>query len=147
MTEKTRKLMILSLLPIAIIWAIYNMGGKEKNFVTDQQELAAAKHNVIEHLNKLDSELIDKYSKLSWGSDPFFRGTHTTAVKSANIQPGWHLAGIIYNETNPHAVINNKIVQNGDSVDGAEIITIEKDRVVLQKNGSEFTLSILRDKS
>ncbi len=148
MSEKTRKIIIICLLPLAIIWAINNISDKSKDNPADQQELTASKHSAIAHSNKLDSNLIEEYNQLKWGADPFFKGAaeHKTKYSPNTIQ-SWHLAGILYNANNPHAVINSKIVKKGDSIEGAEIIKINKDRVILSKNGSKFTLSISKDES
>jgi len=148
MSEKTRKITVICLLPLAVIWAIYNISGNSKEVAIDQQELNPAMGNQVAQKNSLDPELVKKYDKLDWGSDPFFKGTVRQRTKfSQKTQQSWHLAGILFNNNNPHAVINNIIVKKGDSLDGAEVLEINKDRVILTKNGAQFTLSISKDGS
>jgi hypothetical protein len=52
------------------------------------------------------------------------------------------LNGIMYLEGAPRAIINNAMVEEGDTVDGAKVVKIEKRTVVLQQNGYDINLNI-----
>lgn len=53
------------------------------------------------------------------------------------------LNGIVYGEEGRWAIVNNRIVKEGDSLLGGEVVTITKDLVRIEKNdGSELTLSL-----
>lgn len=56
--------------------------------------------------------------------------------------PDFALNGIMYVEGAPRAIVNNSMVEVGDTVDGAKVLRIEKRSVVLQHSGSEITLSL-----
>jgi len=55
---------------------------------------------------------------------------------------GFILDGIMYIADRPRAIINNIIVGEGESVDGANVEEINKDNVVLKYNESEVTLKL-----
>ena len=55
------------------------------------------------------------------------------------------VAGIVYfNQENPSAIICDKIVHEGDMVDGYKVIKIHRDRVELEKNGESLTKRLRR---
>ena len=56
--------------------------------------------------------------------------------------PDLALNGIMYLETGPRAIINNKIVQEGDMVGGATVVLINKNSAILKYNDVEITLSL-----
>lgn len=66
-----------------------------------------------------------------------------TVVKVANAQyPDLVLNGIMYLEIGPRAIINDAIVEEGDTVKGARVTKINKKNVVLEYNNVEITLNL-----
>lgn len=66
-----------------------------------------------------------------------------TALKTMRSQDFAKLNGIVYGEQGKWAIINDKIVKEGDKLLGGEISSITKDLVTIEKNdGSEITLSL-----
>ncbi|MDP2981481.1 MAG: hypothetical protein Q8N67_05400 [Candidatus Omnitrophota bacterium] len=62
------------------------------------------------------------------------------AMKPQNIAK---LNGIVYGDENKWAIVNDKIVKEGDSLLGGEIISITRDFVKIEKkDGTELTLSL-----
>jgi len=57
-------------------------------------------------------------------------------------QPNLILNGIMYLTDNPKAIINNCIVGEGETVDGATVVTINRNNVVLNFNDTEITLKL-----
>ena len=57
-------------------------------------------------------------------------------------QPSLILNGIMYLTDNPKAIINNCIVSEGETVDGATVVKINKNNVVLNFNDTEITLKL-----
>tara|TARA_B100000315_G_C14444369_1_gene526128 strand:+ start:302 stop:985 length:684 start_codon:yes stop_codon:yes gene_type:complete len=55
---------------------------------------------------------------------------------------GFQLTGIIYNPNKPKAIINDTIKGVGDSIDGAKVIKITEEKVVLDDRGREVILDI-----
>jgi hypothetical protein len=70
------------------------------------------------------------------------RASVANAVKPApeTAGPEFRLNGIIYNEARPIAIVNGLTVRVGDEVNGATVISIERDRVTLSSNAQSKTL-------
>ena len=52
------------------------------------------------------------------------------------------LGGIVWSETEPRALVNDRILGVGSYVEGWSIKTIEEDRVVLEKDGATITITV-----
>jgi len=52
------------------------------------------------------------------------------------------LSGIVFGGGNPFAVINDKIVEEGDRIAEAKVVRIEKNRVTLHFEGEKITLTL-----
>ena len=76
----------------------------------------------------------DRSDKLAWGRNPF------VAFEEKAIEgTGFTLKGIsIGKGRKGYAFINDEIVRKGDKFMGYEIAEIEKDKVLLRKEGSSF---------
>jgi hypothetical protein len=58
---------------------------------------------------------------------------------AAPVKPSWPIAltvkAIFYNKTSPHALVNGRTVEAGDTIQGVLITGIEADRVLVSWNG------------
>ena len=79
-----------------------------------------------------------KVANASWGRDPFVPLTGDGLGKPADLK----LTAIIYNAKKPSAIVNNKIIYIGDSVDGQKVIDITKQYVILRGIGGSYKLEI-----
>ncbi len=52
------------------------------------------------------------------------------------------LGGIVWSETEPRALLNDRIVGTGGYVEGFSVVKIEQDRVLLEKDGATISLSV-----
>lgn len=82
--------------------------------------------------------LAEEAAKLSVERDPFFP---VPKVAASSIV----LNGILWDENKPTAIINNEIVQVGQSVNGKVIVGIRKDRVILSDGSKEFELKMYEE--
>ena len=55
---------------------------------------------------------------------------------------GFQLSGIIYNPNKPKAIINDILAGVGDDVDGAKVLKITEEKVVLEHKGREVILNM-----
>ena len=63
--------------------------------------------------------------------------------KEPVIQPNeFILSGIMHLEDGPRAIINNMRVSKGDDIDGAKVVSITDEAVVLKKQDSEIKLRL-----
>lgn len=151
MNEAMRKKMIYVLLGAAIIYGAANLPGgsdnkKEKAVV--EQPKPANKRLTAPPTQTID---VEYFSSLSWGSDPFYRESHDNATITRSDTPGktsrWILNGVVINDKATVAVVNKKIVHIGDKIGDARVVAITKDKVVLEQDGSEFSIHITKDES
>ena len=66
------------------------------------------------------------------------RGTHVPA--GADEMPALTVDGIIWEPNEQLALVNGQIVRAGDTVAGAKVKTVHRDRVVLEFQGNEVVL-------
>jgi hypothetical protein len=66
--------------------------------------------------------------------DPF---TSTPIINERNMQSGFALTGILWDEVKPLAIIDGEVVKKGDKVGSKVIVDIKEDRVILS-DGQEF---------
>ena len=52
--------------------------------------------------------------------------------------------GIVFSKTRPTAIINDKILAQGESFDGVSVVKIDKDSVEFEKNGQRWTQTVQR---
>ena len=58
--------------------------------------------------------------------------------------PALTVSGIAWGGSYPRAIINGKIVKIGDTIEGAEILEIKKEGVVVSYKGQEFTIPVAK---
>jgi hypothetical protein len=83
------------------------------------------------------------------GSDPFAliieedgqAKAGQAAPPAAKPLPNLVVQGLIWGGAFPQAIINNKVVKEGDIIEGARLLKVEKAGVSLLFEGREFTLS------
>ncbi len=147
MNEAKRKIIIYALLVAAIIYGLANFpGGTDKNHTDTSIDNPAPAAQKIPASAKQSID-IKYYSSLPWGSDPFCRyyaradnGNGSTDAPA----PQWTLNGVVINAKTTVAVINKNIVHVGDKIAGARVVDIQKDKVVMEQDGSQFSIQITR---
>ena len=50
--------------------------------------------------------------------------------------------GIVYSEENASAIVSNRIVHEGDMINGYKVAKIHRDKVEFEKNGKSFTKQV-----
>ncbi len=156
MTEAKRKQMMYGILVVAVIWGAWNLSQPRRTPRPVETQPVSQEVTVQEPtVEALPS--IDMAAKRSepWGRDPFTgkaarpsspRESNSASARmsenSARSGKGWSLTGIIDNGTMPFAFINGKMVKVGDLIDQARVVSIEKQKVTLSLNGSQFALKV-----
>ena len=104
--------------------------------------VSVAHDSIKESLSDLNRILPAKKAvHASWGRDPFVSFVPLTRdglVKPVNLK----LTAIIYNDKKPSAIVNNKIIYIGDSVDEQKVIDITKQYVILRGSSGSYKLEI-----
>ncbi len=78
----------------------------------------------------------DRASRLAWGRDPFTGGSAGAEVS------GFDLSGILWDTTQPIAVINGQMLRVGDELEGYKVTQIAQDSVSLFDGSQTVTLVI-----
>jgi hypothetical protein len=61
----------------------------------------------------------------------------------APLEQGW-LTSIVYSEENASAIVSDRVVHEGDMIDGYKVVKIHRDKVEFEKNGKFFTKQVNR---
>jgi len=149
MSEQTRKRIIYAVFIAAVIWGVFNfMPGSKKD---KQAKQMTATETVVPHVNPQASIAnqtfvnVEEKAKEQWGRDPFRAVTTKNTVKQTTFQSKhWDLSGILYNDKFPVAIINNSPAKEGDTVNNAKIIKIDKKEVVIEYNGTQIVLTVAK---
>lgn len=146
MLESRRKKVIYALLVAAIIYGLANIPGGSDKWQTEELIDTSTPTEGVPSSLVTQTINIEYYSSLPWGSDPFYRVYSELENSPPRQQPvsRWTLNGVIINDRATVAVINKTIVRIGDNVNGARVIDIQKDKVTLEQDGTEFAIHITR---
>jgi hypothetical protein len=60
------------------------------------------------------------------------------------VLPNLVASGVVWGGHTPQAIINGKIVKEGDAIEGVEILEIRKEGILAFFNGQEFTIPVTK---
>jgi len=75
--------------------------------------------------------------------DPFLIAVKKKEESPRIEPPKLVLKGIAYDKTEPLALINDRVVKQGDTIEGARIVKIYFDRVVVRHGKKEFIIKLI----
>ena len=144
MSENRRKMIVFATLGLAVVWALFNLGGESDN--PEENHGLATIQSLAPGSPMADSSrtqvAIDtgKLMATAWGIDPL----RSASSPNRQIAPvlSWKLTGIMFSASEPVAYLNQKVVKVGDWIDNAEVIEIEKQTVTIKFNDKLITLSV-----
>jgi len=80
--------------------------------------------------------------------DPFISILQKEDLSQANKSPETEIPppkldiqGIIWGDGPNRAIVNNKVVTEGDNIEGAKVIKIDKDGIIILYSGKEYSFS------
>ncbi len=150
MNETARKIAVFVVFIATVVWAFVTFSGPDTKKTPGRFhriEQAETENPIPRPVPGLDRETIDEYTKIPWGKDPFY---HSFRPGETSPIPGkikLHLLGILYREINAQALINNKIVREGDSVAGFTVEKITRDYVTLSNGKETVRLRVEKERS
>lgn len=148
MIGKKNKIEIAITLVLVIIFfvALSNSIKKIKNAKRRIQRTTEINSDVskVETASSIYDILSRKSSKIKIVRDPFSRVPFKETNVSSPKQDIFSLSGIIWDDVSPKAIVNGKIVREGDSIGGKKVIKIEKDAVVLKDKNKTYRLTLTR---
>jgi hypothetical protein len=78
---------------------------------------------------------------LNWKDNPFIQRGEEASIEDLT------LFAVIYNKNKAAALINNQIVKKGDRIGSFEVVSIQKQEVVLRNDNGIFKLLFRRKKN
>ena len=140
MNDRTRKILVYGSLVGATIYGAYHFsqGGKSLtgNALPTVEPISASSQVAKPALKDRD---LQQLQSAPWGSDPFYTSKRVTEVGS---RLSWNLKGIVFNPTRPLAFINGTRVGVGDTVNSATVVAIERTKVTLTYQGTQFDVYV-----
>lgn len=130
------QLCITGVLVIILLFSLPRAFEKKKRPVPVKAKEVATDQTVKEP--GLYTRLEQEIKKMDFKRDPFSRQSLADLEES----PGLRLSGILWDEVNPTAIINDEIVAVGSRIQGGRVVDIKKDKVIL-KEGDHYTELIL----
>jgi len=107
------------------------------------EETALSLSNWLEKQEKMDKMLVYHESR----RDPFLLLVKAKKKSLPVEPPKLVLKGIAWDETEPLALINDLVVKEGDTIQGARIVKIDFDRVAVLYRSKKFVIELISPKS
>jgi hypothetical protein len=79
-------------------------------------------------LSEVNLEAFDRLQVPRWGRDPF-----ATPTKQEAMAGTLSLTAILYHQSSSVAVLNGQVVRVGDEVDGRQVVSIDRDHVMVRE--------------
>ena len=112
--------------------------------VSEKERSVPIPKKKIEKILRASPQEIEKQknrAQLSWGRDPFF--SSFLVKKEVPKTTPLHLKGItIGKDKKGYAFINDEIVTIGDTIEGYQVIEIQKNKVILKRDNELFYLTL-----
>jgi hypothetical protein len=108
-------------------------------FFAGMESVPAAEKD-FEVISEVDYGFIMGQPKIPWGEDPFLRVPGYATVPS--VVEKFTLGGIMFSKQNPAALVNGKMVQEGDWIGSRVVKRIGQNFVILKRKESEIELTI-----
>jgi hypothetical protein len=141
MTEKRRKQIVYSIFALAVTWAIFNFPHQKKPIEFHSPQTSESAQVVATATPELSTRpaltLPDQ-----WGRDPFARGGERATSMPSEVIPSFRVAAVSIGGGKAMAVINGKMIGQGDMIQGWRVKAISNAGVVLESNGRKITLTI-----
>ncbi|MBU6152764.1 MAG: hypothetical protein KGP28_00550 [Bdellovibrionales bacterium] len=102
--------------------------------------IARATDQDFEVISDVDYGFIMGQPKIPWGEDPFLRIPGFAPVPSTAEK--FTLGGVMFSRRNPSAVVNGKLVLEGDRIGGRMVKKIGPNYVILKRKHSEVELTL-----
>jgi type II secretory pathway component PulC len=151
MSESLRKKIVFASLPLALLWAAFNYPSEKNHPQPSAPETVVSAESQVT-ATSIQAQVkapvaidVEAKRREPWGSDPFRSSGNTgrtQADQSESHSLSWVLAGIIYNEQNPMAFVNRRMVGVGDQVGSATVTAIDRESVTLEYQGRTITLKL-----
>ena len=95
-----------------------------------QDSSASGGLKLLSGINRAGLDKIQETS--SWGRNPFYFPREGQGRPTGSDASGLQLSAIFYHEKGSVAIINHRIVRQGDQIEGRKVFSISENRVILE---------------
>lgn len=82
-----------------------------------------------------------RWDQEAWGRDPFFPGgSQTGQFGSVPLS----LTGIVWDRKTPIAMVNDKVLKNGDTIEGYTVVEIKPSSIIFSSGENKFELQLFQ---
>lgn len=143
--ERKRVLVLLTIGAVALVvlWRLPGRKSVESTTPATSGVTTAAPQLTPPTSRVVSADSIAAIRRSSWGADPF-RGRVVQGSTESTDNPLWVCRGILFSEQTPMAYVNDRLIKVGDQVDLAQVVAIERHRVVLEYRGVRINLTVTR---
>ena len=156
MDEAKRKRTLYWVLVFAILFGFLNlksiMSIGKKRTITDLDPSLASPPQATFAPSAPDSFAYERLTPekkvrlaLGFGRNPFYRGLERAPVSAGPLRPEFSVSAISLRGSSAFAVINGRVVQVGDWIEGFRVHGISEGRVVLNKDGTLWNYPLKGD--
>jgi len=145
--EKQEELLLILIVVLAIAISVgitYDLRREIKSVHILDEKVSAKQPSLIEEQSSGKSlflTLEEKAKRITVERDPF---TKIPIDAPEEAEPVLVLNGVLWDEESPSAMINEKIVAQGDTIHDHVVVEIKKDRVIVN-NGMEDIELLIRE--
>ncbi len=146
MTKTSKELIGTGFLAAVLVLAVINALNRTKERCPVKEN--SGQRQTAESVRKSPPSRLERQEeriKMKWGRDPFFKqGTTEGEEVHEPIGEELSLKGILWSKERPTALINMQAVGEGESVSGYVVVDIQKDKVILRKDGKDYEFKLER---
>ncbi len=130
---------------VGIVILIYMFSGIfTKTRTVESPENKASGHSVISDATNFSEknpmeEIEGIADKKPWGRNPFTFGAIASRAPGAD---SLELNGIVWDEYNPYAIVNNEVLKTGDVINGMTVLDIREKEIILDSGNEEYRLRL-----
>jgi hypothetical protein len=141
MRTQLRQKIVFAAFIVTLVWGIYNNPFQKKSVeFTPDPSTDTETIQLIAKTSAAKPLPVEQTASKPWGHDPFRpilkQGTTATAQKTLR------LSGIIFQGSDPIAIVNGRSVRVGDEIGNAKVIEITKKSITLDENGARKILTV-----
>lgn len=133
----------LTITGIGVIFLIFLVIGNVGKLQAKKRLMAKASKTVASSMSEpiFFETVREEISEIKggWGRDPFLLRTSSMVISGLE---GLILNGIVWDNENPYAIINDDVMKIGDEIGTMTIVEITKNSVVFEQDGERQTLSL-----
>ncbi|MCM8778339.1 MAG: hypothetical protein NC898_03740 [Candidatus Omnitrophica bacterium] len=143
--ENKKLNLIAGILTLIFIFTLFSSMGRVKKYYKKTKKFPETQILPEGKVSSTSEKELEVYfAQLGLARNPFILDGKISKWKETmeEKREGLHLSAIVWDEIKPLAIINNQVVSVGENLENYEIISIEKDKVIVKKGEETIALTI-----